>query len=102
MIRPTEEGTVSSNTMPTERDTVLRNSSRLPEAALREMEGSMAEAMATPNRPRGSCMKRKANCNQLTGPFSPRSGSTMVEARLVLTATFTCTAAVPMMAGPIR
>jgi len=66
------------------------------------MEGSMAEAMATPNRPRGSCMKRNANCNQLTGPSTPVRGSTIEEAKLVLTTTFTCTAAEPMMAGPIR
>ena len=74
----------------------------LPATALREMEGSVAEAMATPNNPSGSCMKRKAYWSQPTGPFTPRTGSTMVVAKLVLTSTFTCTAALPMMAGPIR
>jgi hypothetical protein len=31
-----------------------------PAAALREMYGSVAEAIATPNNPSGSCMKRNA------------------------------------------
>lgn len=58
--RPTDEGTVSRNTIPSDFDKVRRNSSILPAAALREMEGSVAEAMATPNNPKGSCMKRNA------------------------------------------
>ena len=70
-------------------------------SALREMSGRVADAIATPNSPSGSCMKRKANWSQLTGPLTPRTRSTMVEAKFVFTATLTCTAAVPTMAGII-
>ena len=57
---PTDDGSVSRNTMPSEFESVRRNSSMLPAAALREIDGSVADAMATPNRPSGSCMKRNA------------------------------------------
>ena len=57
---PTDDGTVSRNTNPSERLKVRRNSSMSPVAALREIDGSVAEAMATPNNPSGSCMKRNA------------------------------------------
>ena len=63
---------------------------------LREMDGKVAEAMATPNSPRGSCMKRNAYPSQLTGP-SPG----MRDAKFVFTITLICTAAFPRMAGPI-
>ena len=46
--------------MPSERASVERNSSILCMAALREMAGSVAEAMATPNKPSGNCMNRNA------------------------------------------
>ena len=58
--RPTDEGMVSSKTMPSERESVRRNSSICCSAALREIAGSVAEAMATPNKPSGNCMKRNA------------------------------------------
>ena len=49
--RPTDDGIVSRNTMPSDFDSVLRNSSMSPAAALREIEGSVAEPIATPNNP---------------------------------------------------
>ena len=55
-----EDGTVNRNTMPSDLESVRRNSSKLPAPALREMEGSVADAIATPNKPSGSCMKRNA------------------------------------------
>ena len=42
------------------RPSVLRNSFMSPMAALRDTAGNVAEAIATPNNPSGSCMKRKA------------------------------------------
>ena len=46
--------------VPTERATVSRNSSIRWTAALRAIAGSVAEAIATPKIPSGSCMNRKA------------------------------------------
>ena len=57
---PTDDGMVSKKIMPSERASVCRNSSRLPAAALRDTEGKVAEAMATPKSPSGSCIKRNA------------------------------------------
>ncbi len=58
--------------MPSELESVRRNSSIRPSEALREMAGRVAEAMATPNKPSGSCMNRKAYPSQATGPSGPR------------------------------
>jgi hypothetical protein len=58
--KPTDDGSVNRNTVPRDCESVRRNSSMLPAAALREMDGSVAEAIATPNNPKGSCMKRNA------------------------------------------
>ena len=58
--RPTDDGTVSRKTVPSELASVRRNWSISRVAALRDMAGSVAEAMATPNRPSGNCMNRNA------------------------------------------
>src|SRR5580658_8268086 len=96
-----EDGSVNRNTIPSDLEKVRRNSSIFPAAALREMEGSVADPMATPNNPRGSCMNRNAYPSQLTGPSYPRTGSEIPDARFVLTATLISTAAFPKIAGPI-
>ncbi len=82
--------------MPSDLDRVRRNSSKLPAPALLEIEGSVADAIATPKSPSGNCMKRKAYPSQLTGPLPG-----IREAKLVFTMTLICTAALPRMAGPI-
>jgi hypothetical protein len=58
--RPIDDGMVSRNTVPKECEMVCLNSPISPAAALREMDGSVADPMATPNNPRGNCMKRNA------------------------------------------
>src|SRR6266516_1005209 len=101
-ISPSEDGIVSSNTNVRDRDKVLRNSSKLLTAALRETDGRRADAKATPKTPSGNCMKRKAYVSQLTGPSGPRSGSERREAKLVFTVTLIWTAVLTRIAGPIR
>jgi hypothetical protein len=67
----------------------------LPTAALRETKGSVTVATATPKIPRGNCIKRKAMFNHVIGP------SPIPDAKMLLTATFTCTALAAIIAGPI-
>jgi hypothetical protein len=57
---PTEAGTVVSSTIAIEFDNTSRNSLKSPRAALREMRGSVAEAIDIPNKPSGSCWNRNA------------------------------------------
>ena len=99
--RPAEDGIVSRKTRPSDCESVRRKSSISPLAAAREMAGSVAPPMATPNRPSGSCMKRKAQPSQVTGPLKPVTGSLICEAKFEFTMTLICTAALPRMAGPM-
>ena len=55
---PTEHGMVSSRIITIERESVCRNSAKFLVAALREMRGNVADAMATPKTPSGSKKKR--------------------------------------------
>ena len=69
---PIEEGSVSRNTMPSECESVCRNSSRRPAAALREMEGRVAEAMATPNNPERKLHEAEGVAQPAHGPVRSR------------------------------
>ena len=53
-LNPTDDGTVSTRIMRRDRESVARISSIRSAAALREIAGRAAEAMATPNSPTGN------------------------------------------------
>ena len=95
MIRPIAAGIVSSSTSRTECASAERNSLVLPTAALRDTKGSVTVATATPKIPSGNCIKRNAMFSQAIGP-SPRP-----DAKILFTATLTCTALAAIIAGPI-
>ena len=68
----------------------------LPAAAIRASSGNATVPRATPNRPNGSCIKRKAAESQKVGP-SPSS-----EANTELMSTLTWVVLAAMTEGPIR
>src|SRR6266550_3851573 len=95
IMSPIAAGIVSNSTSRTECASAERNSFVLPTAALRETNGSVTVATATPKIPRGNCIKRKAMFSHVIGP------SPIPDAKMLLTATFTCTALAEMRMTPI-
>ena len=69
---------------------------RSPAAAMRASSGRATVPSATPKRPSGSCIRRKATASQKVGP------SPSCEANTELTSTLTCVVLAAMTEGPIR
>ena len=90
---PAAAGTQSRATSSSACRSAERMASASPRATCRDTTGRVTVPIATPKSPIGSCMKRKATFSHDTGPL-PR-----YEAKLLLTNTFTCTAAAPIVAG---
>ena len=88
--------------MPSDRDNVLRNSSMLPAAALREMRGQNGGRHGDTEQSERKLHEAKG-IRSASSPAhpAPRTGSEMREAKFVFTITLICTAALPRMAGTI-
>ena len=74
----------------------MRNAPISPATTSRDSSGSVTVPSATPNRPSGSCINRKAMASQKIAP------SPSVEANIELISTLICVVLAAMTAGPIR
>ena len=95
IISPMVEGMVSRNMSRMARASSARNAVIWPATTSRDRSGSVTVPSATPNRPSGSCINRKAMASQNIAP------SPSVEANMELTSTLTWVVLAAITAGPI-